>query len=192
MQPLLLIGATLSASFLEVIFPPIPGIMVLIAAGAAGRAIGIHPIWLIITAAISSFAASHLVYCLGFRLQMQTLAIPKYARLLKTHTFLRIEDWFQKYGYWVLLISRFLPFARPGFALAAGILRLDKRRALIALALSILLSSAVFICTGYLLGSYWKRFYYIWSFKIQIISLHAICGLLIAAVGYWVYRRTRR
>ena len=197
-QPLLLAGTILAASFLEVIFPPIPGIMVLIAAGAAARPAGIHPLWLIITAAAGSFAASYLVYSLGFRLQMQALAIPKYARLLETRSFSRIEGWYQRYGYTVLILSRFLPFARPGFALAAGILRLGRHRALAALAISILLSSTVFVYTGYLLGLYSRVvtrgdfFYHVWSSKIQLTALLIICGLLFPAFCYWIYRRIKR
>lgn len=195
---MLLAVAILAASFLEVIFPPIPGIVVLIAAGAAARPAGIHPLWLVIAAAAGSFTASSLVYSLGFRLGRQALDIPKCARLLETRGFLRIEGWYQKYGYAVLIISRFLPFARPGFALAAGILRLERRRALAALAVSILISSTVFIYTGYLLGLFSPVLLrgYLYSpvkkSKIRLIALAVIGGLLFPAFLYRIYRRRKR
>ncbi len=179
--------------FLEVVVPPIPGDTILVVGSSIAGIAGINPIWIIICAFAGTFTASLLLYNLGNKFEHKLLVSPKYSWLLDTKTFIEIEKWFKKYGYWTLLLSRFLPIARSGVVLAAGIVSFNKHRALIGLSLSILLSSTFFVLIGRFLGNRWKEAYLIWGPKLQLIFIASLglFALLAIGIGIWKHYKSK-
>lgn len=181
-------------SFLEVTIPPIPGDTILVVGSSIADIAGFNPVWIIISSVAGTFMASFFLYNLGNKFGHKLLVSPKYSWLLDTKAFLEIEKWFKKYGYWTLLFSRFLPIARSGVILAAGIVNLDKPRALISLSISILLSSTLFVFIGRFLGSRWKEAYLEWGPKLHLlfaVSL-GLFALLALGVGIWKLLKARQ
>lgn len=178
-------------SFLEVVVPPIPGDTVLIIGSAVAGMADFNPVWVILCAFAGTFSASWLLYGLGVKLEHEILASPRFSWLLDSKTFHQIERWFERFGFWTLLASRFLPVARPGVALAAGIVNFKRRVALTALALSVLLSSTFFVLIGFFLGQRWEEAFEIWRSRIRMIM---ICGVALMGAmmvfGWWKKRRT--
>lgn len=178
-------------SFLEVVIPPIPGDTVLVVGSSIAGIAGINPVWIIISSFMGTFMASLFLYCLGSKFQRKLLVSPKYSWLLDTETFLIIEKWFKKNGYWTLLCSRLLPIARSGVVIAAGIVNFNKRRALIALSISILLSSTIFVFSGRFLGRRWKEAYLEWGPKFQIILILSVGSFALLAIGISIWKKTK-
>lgn len=181
-------------SFLEVTIPPIPGDTILVVGSSIADIAGFNPVWIIISSVAGTFMASFFLYNLGNKFGHKLLVSPKYSWLLDTKAFLEIEKWFKKYGYWTLLFSRFLPIARSGVILAAGIVNFDKPRALISLSISILLSSTLFVFIGRFLGSRWKEAYLEWGPKLHLlfaVSL-GLFALLALGVGIWKLLKARQ
>ncbi len=183
----------LVVSFLEVVVPPIPGDTMLVVGSSVAGIAGINPVWVIGCAFVGTFTASLFLYNLGHKLGHKLLVSPKYSWLLDTETFLEINKWFQKYGYWALLGSRFLPIARSGVILAAGIVNFEKRRALSALSISIFLSTTVFVLAGGFLGQRWKEAYLEWGPKFQTIFIISVglFALLAILLGFWKKRNQK-
>lgn len=181
-------------SFLEVVVPPIPGDTMLIVGSSIAGLAGFNPVLIIISSFVGTFTASLLLYGLGNKFQHKLLVSKKYSWLLDTTTFLEIEKWFKKFGYWTLVLSRFLPIARSGVVLAAGIVNFNKQRTLFALSISISLSSAIFVLIGRFLGRYWKKAYLEWSPKFQLILLVSLglFALLAIGVGIWKMLKSRQ
>lgn len=177
-------------SFLEVVVPPIPGDTVLIIGSAVAGMTNINPVWVILCAFTGTFGASLLLYLLGVKLERKILVSPRYGWLLDSQTFQRIERWFERFGFWTLLLSRFLPVARSGVALAAGIVNYKKRVALTALAISVFLSATVFVLIGRFLGHRWQEVLEIWQFKLRWI-LVGIGLLAIMAIFLWWWKRRK-
>lgn len=181
-------------SFLEVTIPPIPGDTILVVGSSIADIAGFNPVWIIISSVAGTFMASFFLYNLGNKFGHKLLVSQKYSWLLDTKAFLEIEKWFKKYGYWTLLFSRFLPIARSGVILAAGIVNFDKPRALISLSISILLSSTLFVFIGRFLGSRWKEAYLEWGPKLHLffaVSL-GLFALLALGVGIWKLLKARQ
>lgn len=174
-------------SFLEVVIPPIPGDTMLVVGSSIADIAGYNPVWIIISSFAGTFTASLFLYRLGNRFERKLLVSSKYSWLLDTKAFLEIEKWFKKFGYWTLVLSRFLPIARSGVILAAGIVNFDKQRTMIALSISILLSSTIFVLIGRFLGRHWKKTYLEWGPKFQLILLVSLglFALLAIGVGIW-------
>ncbi len=176
-------------SFLEVVIPPIPGDTVLVVGSSIGGIAGINPVWIVISSFAGTFTASLLLYSLGNKFEHKLLVSPKYSWLLDTKTFLEIEKWFKKYGYWTLILSRFLPIARSGVVLAVGIVNFERRRALIALSISILLSSTLFVLSGRFLGRRWKEAYLEWGPKFQLILAISLGLFVLLAIGIVIWKK---
>ncbi len=175
-------------SFLEVIIPPIPGDTLLVVGSSIAGIAGINPFWIIISSFAGTFTASLLLYNLGDQFEHKLLTSPKYSWLLDTKTFTVIEKWFKKYGYWTLLLSRFLPIARSGVVLAAGIVNFNKHQTLMALSISILLSSTIFVFVGRFLGRRWKEAYLEWGPKFQLILTVSLGLFALLAIGIWIWK----
>lgn len=182
----------LVVSFLEVVVPPIPGDTMLVVGSSIAGIAGINPLWVIICAFAGTFTASLFLYNLGHKLGHRLLVSPKYSWLLDTKTFLEINRWFQKYGYWTLFCSRFLPIARSGVVLTAGIVHFEKRRALSALSISIFLSSTVFVLAGRFVGQRWRDAYLVWGPKFQLILLISISLFALLAIGLGIWKNRNR
>jgi len=178
-------------SFLEVVVPPIPGDTVLVVGSSVAGIAGINPLWIIICSFAGTFTASLFLYSLGNKFQHKILVSSKYSWLLDTATFSEIERWFKKFGYWTLLGSRFLPIARSGMVLAAGIVNFNRRRALGALSISILLSSTIFVLSGRFLGIRWKEAYLKWGPKIQLFIIVSLGLFALLAIGVGVWKKTK-
>lgn len=178
-------------SFLEVVFPPIPGDTLLIFSGSLAGIANISPVWLIVCASLGTFCASYLLYQLGFKMERGFLTSPKFSWLLDTKTFFKLERWFQKYGFATLLGSRFLPVARSGMILTAGIVNLERKKSLIAVSVSIVLSSTLFVLSGCFLGKRWKTVLDFWRTQsgmiVFVLSLFIVGGII-----YQIMRRRHK
>lgn len=165
-------------SFLEVVIPPIPGDTVLILGSSLAATAGVGPVWLILGASLGTFWASVLCYNLGKRLGEALLDSPRFSKLLEPRLYLRIKQWYSRYGYWTLLMSRLLPVARSGIVVVAGMVEYEKGKSLAAVTLSILISSTVLVMAGYYLGERWREILSLWK-PAYFLLLAGLAGLIL-------------
>jgi membrane protein DedA with SNARE-associated domain len=156
-------------SFIEVVFPPIPGDALLILSGSISEYAGLNPVWILAVAFAGTFSASYLLYNLGFRMERRILHSPRFSSLLDTKSFIKIEKVLNRSGFWLILFSRFVPVVRSGIILAAGMVNLDKRKSLAALALSVLGSTSLFILGGRYLGKRLEIILRFWNSRFRTI-----------------------
>jgi membrane protein DedA with SNARE-associated domain len=156
-------------SFIEVIFPPVPGDALLILSGSISGYAGLNPVWIVAGAFTGTFGASYLLYSFGFRMERRILHSPRFAGLLDTKTFLKIEKVLYRSGFWLILFSRFVPVIRSGIILAAGMVSLDKRKSLTALAFSILGSTSLLVLGGRYLGKRLQLLLSFWHSRFRTI-----------------------
>jgi len=150
-------------SFLEVIFPPLPGDTLLIISGSITVAANLNPIFTILSASLGTFFASLLLYHLGAKMERKLLHSQRFSSILDSKTFIKIERGFQRFGFLIILLSRFLPAVRSGVVLAAGIVNMEKNQTMLALAVSILLSTSMFIYGGRFLGRRLDKITQLWE-----------------------------
>lgn len=158
-------------SFLEVIFPPLPGDSLLILSGSISGISGINPIAIIISASLGTFTSSMLLYLFGTKMGNALLQSSKYSGLLDTKMFHMLEKCFQKYGFWTIFLSRFLPVIRSGIILAAGMVNMEKVKSFLTVGVSITISTTVFVMSGRLLGRNWRKLPEFWHDRIRMLLL---------------------
>ncbi len=161
--------------FFEVIFPPLPGDSLLILSGSISGLSGVNPTAIIISASLGTFASSALLYLLGTKMEKALLNSSKYSQLLDSKMFHKMEKWFQRYGFWTILLSRFIPVVRSGIILAAGMVNMKKSKSLLAVGVSIIISTTIFVMSGRFLGRNWRRLPEFWHERIKIALLVLLC-----------------
>jgi len=142
------------SSFLENIFPPIPGDTVIVfAAYLVGRT-GKNLVEVLIATTIGSTLGFMTFFLLG-RLMPLEYFLSRDFRLLPAARIRQAGDWMQRYGLWIVLANRFLSGVRSVISITAGMYRLSWPRVLLLATVSAAVWNGLLLGSGYLLGSNW-------------------------------------
>ena len=175
-------------SFFEVVFPPLPGDSLLILSGSLSGLSGSSPIAIIISASLGTFASSTMLYLLGAKMEKALLHSSKHSHLLNSKMFHRMEKWFRKYGFWTIVLSRFIPVVRSGIILAAGMVNMEKNRSFLAVGASIIVSTSIYVVSGSFLGQNWRKLPEFWNDRIKSICLIILCLIIVYLVLVRLYK----
>ena len=171
------------SAFVENIFPPIPGDTIT-AFGAFLVGIGrLSFIWVYISTTIGSLVGFMSLFRIG-RYLGRRFFIEKDYRFFKARDIIRAEEWFGKYGYFLIAMNRFLPGIRSAISIAGGITQLKLPRVTILALLSCGVWNLIWIFLGYSLGSHWEGVQTRMSalmmrYNVAILVLFALFILLI-------------
>lgn len=175
---------------IENLFPPIPSEIVLPLAGfLVGRGeIGFVPA--LVAATIGSVVGALMLYALG-RWGGLPLVL-RYGKILRiTRADVeRSEEWFARYGDWVVFFTRMVPLARSVVSVPAGMMRMPLLRFTLLTTAGTTIWNVILIGAGWALGSNWQvveRTAGAYSNVILVITLVASVALVV----WWWNRRYR-
>lgn len=154
-QNLLIIYLALFLSAVaENLFPPVPGDTIT-AFGAflvgTGQ-LGYMPVYAVTT--MGSVAGFILLVFVG-RMVNREYFIEKDFKVFPAQQIITAEQWFSRFGWFVVLGNRFLPGIRSVIAIAAGMARLNLSRTTFLAFVSAMVWNFLWIHAGYTLGSNW-------------------------------------
>lgn len=181
------------SAFVENIFPPIPGDTIT-AFGALLVGIGgLSFFGVYFSTTLGSLLGFLLLFQIGAFLGRRFF-IKKNIRFFNHKDILKAEEWFGKYGYYLIALNRFFPGIRSAIAVVAGILHLKRVRVCLLAFLSCSVWNLIWISLGYGLGSNWdvieahlkdlRTKYY--------VTLLIFSGLFILAVIVWKWNRKKK
>jgi len=98
----------------------------------------------------------------------------------------RAHNWFERYGAPVILVSRFIPFARAAFPYAAGVARMGYGRFLIFGTIGSVIWITALGVLGDAVGSSWQS----WRHNLEYVD-YVGAALLVIAIAYLIVRITR-
>ncbi len=98
----------------------------------------------------------------------------------------RAHAWFDRYGAPVIVVSRFIPFARAAFPYAAGVARMGYVRFLIFGTIGSIVWITALGVLGNAVGSSWQS----WRHNLEYVD-YAGAALLVVAIVYLIVRITR-
>jgi membrane protein DedA with SNARE-associated domain len=143
------------SAFVENVFPPIPGDTI--------TAFGAFLVGIGKLSFLGVYASTTLGSLLGFLCLFKIggwlgrrFFIERDYRFFRASTIVRAEQWFERYGYYLIVMNRFLPGVRSAVALAGGICCLRGIRVALLALVSAALWNMIWILTGYMLGSNWS------------------------------------
>jgi membrane protein DedA with SNARE-associated domain len=153
-DPLVYLLLGLSA-YVENVFPPIPGDTIT-AFGAFLVGIGrLSFLGVYLSTTLGSLLGFLSLFALGGYLGKQFFMHRDY-RFFRAGDIARAEHWFERYGYLLIAMNRFLPGVRSAVSLAGGMAHLHPVRVTLLALLSCALWNLLWILAGYWLGSNWQ------------------------------------
>ncbi len=183
-DPLLAYLILFVSAYIENTFPPVPGDTVTVIGAyliTTGK-LSFTGVWFSTT--LGSVLGFFTMYLIGSKLGKEFISNEKRAKIFGFDRIEKIEVWFAKYGYGVILANRFLSGTRSVISLFAGIFKLKSLWVLILATLSALIWNGILMYAGYVLGVNWESITGIISQYNQIVIILTV--LLIS--GFIIYK----
>jgi membrane protein DedA with SNARE-associated domain len=183
LNPLWLYVALFLCAYIENIFPPVPGDTVTIFAGyLLGRA-DRSAAGILISTTLGTTAGFMTYYMVG-RLIHPGYFARKNFRFFPASQIELAENWFRRYGSWIILLNRFFSGIRSVISIMTGMCRLPWLKVLLLSGIGGVVWNALLIWAGYLLGENWTS---VSGFLATYNRVLAIMAVVLAAV--WLLRR---
>jgi membrane protein DedA with SNARE-associated domain len=184
-----LIYVTLGLSaFVENVFPPIPGDTIT-AFGAFLVGMGRLDLWGVYVATTSgSLLGFMALFGLGGFLGRRFFLEKDY-RFFKAKDITRAEGWFQRYGYTLIAVNRFIPGARSAISIAGGMARLRPAVVGFLALISCAVWNLIWILAGYGLGTHWEVVEE--RMTAMLVKYNAAVGGVVLVVVAFVIARAR-
>ncbi len=139
-------------SFIENVFPPSPSDLVVIVGGSLIGTGELHFIPTLLITTIGSVIGFMTLFFIGTQLDRKVIQAGK-IKFISIETLTKVELWFKKWGYWIILANRFLPGTRSVISFFAGLSELNFKKTAILAAISAIVWNAVIIYLGLIFGS---------------------------------------
>ena len=138
-------------AFIENVFPPSPSDIVLLIGGSIIATGSINFIIALIFSTIGSIVGFLLMFYIGSTVDKKVIESGKY-KYIPIDGIHKVEKWFRKYGYFVVVANRFLPGTRAVISFFAGISNLDIKKTILLCGVSALTWNALVLYLGYVFG----------------------------------------
>jgi len=142
-------------TYLENIFPPSPSDTVIVFMGALVATGDVGFIPLLISTTIGSTLGFITMFWLGLKFETRIIESSKFSFISRDLIF-KVESWFQKWGYWLIVANRFLSGTRAVIAFFAGMSKLGLRKTTALSFVSALVWNAILLYLGYVFGDNWQ------------------------------------
>lgn len=182
LDPLWVYIALFGVAFVENLFPPSPSDVAVVFAGSL---VGIGTIAFlpaVVAATVGGTIGFVLMYQVGKVFGNRILEQGKIS-FLPVSAVQKAEEWFRRYGYWLIAANRFLAGTRAVVSFFAGVAELDLRRTTGLSAVSSLAWNSILLVIGYTLGKNWEAIGLYLTTYSQVVT-----GIVIIVVLIWVAR----
>ncbi len=179
------------SAVLENLFPPIPGDTITV---FGAFLVGIGRLDFFLVFAVTSIGSSVgflMLFYAGAFLEMEFFLNTR-IKIFSAKKILSAEKWFSRYGYFVVLLNRFLPGVRSVISIAAGISGLGGFRVFVFSLISAMAWNFIWIYTGYTIGNNWVVVQQKISVIIRNYNIAAGVLLIAGAVGYFIFQRVKK
>lgn len=139
----------------ENLLPPVPGDSILL---FTGTLIGIGVVGfpeMLIASTLGSALGFAVMYYLGYKFEKKVVESGKF-KFISINAIETVEGWFRKYGYWVIVVNRFLSGTRAVISFFAGMSKLNFKPTIIYATVSSLIWNAIILYFGAKFGDNWK------------------------------------
>lgn len=179
-SPILIFALILFASYIENIFPPIPGDTILVfGAYMVGRG-NLSFTLALLTTLFGSVLGFMTIYYVGRRYG-RGFVFERQQKWFSPTALARVEKLFQRWGYGVVFLNRFMAGLRSVIALFAGIGHLDWRKVLGLSIISSLIWNGTLIWLGARLGKNWEVVRHYLKEYNTVVTI-----LILTAVAVWI------
>lgn len=177
-------------AFIENIFPPSPSDVVVIIGASliASTTLGFIPV-LIITSLGSSLGFI-LMYYVGFYLSESVLRSGK-LKFIDKELINKVDKWFSKYGFKLILANRFMPGTRSVISFFSGVSELNVFKTFIYATISAFLWNVLLVYMGYEIGNNIDKIDYYLSTYSNVALIITALLVVIWAVKYFLTKGSK-
>lgn len=184
MEKMGLLGIVLMM-FAENVFPPIPSELIMPMAGFTASQGKMGLVVVIIAGTAGSVLGALPLYYFGTIFNQDRLLklTEKYGKyfLVKTDDVINAQQWFDKYGYWVIFFGRMIPAIRSLISIPAGMAKMPMLPFLILTTIGSAIWTTILAYAGYVLGvNYDKVERFISPISKVVVVLVLLIGGIIA------------
>ena len=174
-------------AFIENVFPPAPGDTITAFGAFLVGTNRLDFLGLFISTTMGSLAGFMFLFWVG-RLLGRRYFIEKDFGYFKAEDILKAEIWFKKYGYFLILINRFLPGIRSVISIVGGISGLQVVKVSLLALVRSSVWNMIWIGMGYTLGNNWE------TAKGKIVDIvttynFIILALLGIGILFWIVKK---
>jgi membrane protein DedA with SNARE-associated domain len=174
---------------IENLFPPSPSDILIVAAGSL---VGIGTLGWVETLAVATAGSTVgfvAMYQVGHWFGDHILAQGK-IRFIPVTAVQRVEMWFRRYGYWIIVVNRFLSGTRAVVSFFAGMSGLNLMITTVLCFLSALFWNALLIYGGYVLGANWRSIGVYLSTYSQVATGIVVVAVLVLVARFLTTRNS--
>jgi len=139
-------------SFIENVFPPSPSDLVVVVGGSLIGTGELHFVPTLIITTVGSVIGFMTLFYIGTQLDRKVIQAGK-IKFISIEALTKVETWFKKWGYWIILANRFLPGTRSVISFFAGLSELDARKTTLLATISAFVWNAIIIYLGVIFGN---------------------------------------
>ena len=183
LSPAWILLSVFFVAFIENLFPPSPSDILIVAAGSL---VGVGTLGWIETLSIATAGSTLgflLMYKVGDWFGAHILEQGKIS-FIPVSAVQRVESWFRRYGYWIIVVNRFLSGTRAVVSFFAGMAELNLFVTTVLCFLSALVWNALLVYGGYLLGANWRSIGVYLSTYSQVATGVAVVVVLILVARF--------
>ncbi len=174
------------SAVLENLIPPIPGDTVTLF-GAYLVGIGqLHFFGVFAATALGNFVGFMLLFFFGRFLEREFFLVRNF-RFFPAASLLKAEQWFQKFGYLVILFNRFLSGVRSVISIFSGIAKLKTGKVAIYCLISCAVWNGLLVYAGYTAGKNWESITFLLKQYNKVVY-----GIIVAAIVIYAIKRVIR
>lgn len=138
-------------AFVENVFPPSPSDVVLVVGGSLVGTGAINFFLALAFATIGSILGFILMFYIGSTVDKKVIHSGRF-KYIPVDAIEKVEIWFRKYGYFIIVANRFMPGTRAVISFFAGMSNLDPKRTITLCFVSALLWNTIMLYLGFVFG----------------------------------------
>ena len=178
-------------SFIENVFPPSPSDLVVLIGGTLISTEVIHFIPTLILTTVGSLIGFMVLFYLGSAVDKKVIHSGK-IKFISVNAVDKVEAWFSKYGYWIILANRFLPGTRSVISFFSGLSHLKVERTILLATISAFMWNAIILILGITFGDHVKVIdNYLSTYSNIVIAITALIILVLIIKNILVKRKQK-
>ncbi len=189
-NPFIILALSFFFMYVENIFPPSPSDVILVFLGTFAG-IGVINFYLLLgVATIGSVFGFTTMFLVGKLVgERITRKPPKYIKIEQME---KVRTLFARYGYFVIVINRFLSGTRAVVAFFAGLSKLDLVKSIVLAGVSAFLWNTLLIYLGLTLGKNWRKVEHIFEVYWKVFLAIVVILSLIYIAKKYIFVRERK
>jgi membrane protein DedA with SNARE-associated domain len=151
-SPILIYITLFFFAFVENIFPPSPSDIVIVVGGTLVGTGTLNFFLSLAFATLGSITGFMLMFYIGSTVDKKLIHSGRFKNI-PVDSIDKVEKWFRKYGYFIIVANRFMPGTRAVISFFAGVSNLEPKKTTLLCFLSALVWNAIMLYLGFIFGN---------------------------------------